>query len=38
MTPVRTMVVWCLDWPVIAHGIAAEERQCAQQHDARPPN
>jgi protein ImuB len=21
--PVRTMVVWCLDWPVVAHGIDA---------------
>jgi protein ImuB len=23
MHPVRTMVVWCLDWPVVAHGVDA---------------
>lgn len=22
-SPIRTMVVWCLDWPVVAHGIDA---------------
>ena len=23
--PVRTMVVWCLDWPVVAHGMGPHE-------------